>query len=138
MIITVILWITAGLLLIAALLAVLRLTLGPTALDRAVAADLITSVGIGVTALVIVWWSREDLQALMVVFALTGFFSAVAIARFFGRENALERRILTREEAAAQMREEQEREARRQALEVQGLDSDNDDGADDSDMEEDQ
>lgn len=105
--VTVLYWLSGGILILAAVLAIVRLSLGPTVLDRAVAADLLTAVGVGVTVLVILWWDRQDLRALMVIFALTGFFSSVTIARFADRENVLEAKILTPEEIA--VRDEKER-----------------------------
>ncbi len=92
-------WVAGALLLIAAFVALVRLMLGPTVLDRTVAADLVTSVAIGITALIVVWWSRFDLRALLVLFALTGFFSSVAISRFVGRETHRDRKIISRDEA---------------------------------------
>ncbi|MPN59758.1 hypothetical protein SDC9_207480 [bioreactor metagenome] len=56
-------------------------------MDRALAADLLTSVAIALTVLVIVWWNRADLQVLLVVFALTGLFSSTTIAKFIGKES---------------------------------------------------
>lgn len=81
--------ICAGMLGIAALCSVLRIAFGPTTFDRAVAVDLTTSVAIGVCALIIIWWQREDLLAMMIVFALTGFFSSVTVSRF-GKNQARE------------------------------------------------
>ncbi len=75
-------WLSAGLLIAAALLAVIRVAFGPTILDRAVATDLLTSVGIGFTVLLIVWWQRTDLLVLLVLFAITGLFSSTTISRF--------------------------------------------------------
>lgn len=110
-------WVSGAMLILAASLAIARLALGPTILDRAVAADLITAVGIGVVALLIIWWDRTDLRALMVIFALTGFFSSVTIARFTDREDVLEARILTPEETAVRDQAEKEQEEMQADLE---------------------
>lgn len=85
--ITIIYWICALFLGIAGVCAVLRVAFGPTVFDRAVAVDLTTAVAIGVCALIIVWWSRQDLLAMMIIFALTGFFSAVTVARFGSKQS---------------------------------------------------
>lgn len=114
-------WISAAMLLVAALIALFRLALGPTVLDRAVAVDLVTAVIIGMTALLIIWWDRQDLMVLMIVFALTGFFSSVTIARFSDRDDANARRILSREEAQQKERLQREKEARDAALEKKGM-----------------
>lgn len=100
------------LLAVAGLLALLRLGWGPTLLDRAVSMDVVTAVTIGTVAVIIVAWRRDDLMALLVVLALTGYFSAVTIARFAVRENPSERRILSQQEAAAVERQRRERESR--------------------------
>ena len=78
----IVLWVALGLLVVSAILAVLRVSLGPTILDRAVATDMVTSIGIALVAIVIVWWRREDLQALLILFAITGLFSSTTISRF--------------------------------------------------------
>lgn len=116
-------WISAVLLLIAALLALIRLTVGPTTLDRAVAIDLLTAVAIGVTALVIVWWVRADLLVLMIIFALTGFFSSVAIAKYSGRSNNAERKLLSKEESKMREAELQRLEETEEYLEQAGIDA---------------
>lgn len=126
MIVTVIYWISAALLVGAALLGIVRVNLGPTLLNRAVAADLVTSVGIGLTVLIIVWWNRQDLLVLLVLFALTGFFSAVSVSRFADRGSALERRILSPEEAQRRAMEDRKREERQEALEALGIDTGDD------------
>ena len=81
----IIMWVALGLLVASALLAVVRVAFGPTILDRAVATDMLTSVGIALSALLIVWWHRADLQVLLVLFALTGLFSSTTISRFLHR-----------------------------------------------------
>ncbi len=79
-------WFSASFLVGAALLAILRMAFGPSVLDRAVATDLLTSIGVAMTALIIVWWDRADLQALLIIFAITGLFSSTTISRFLERE----------------------------------------------------
>ncbi len=78
-------WLSLGLLVVSALLAVLRVAFGPTILDRAVATDLLTSIGIALIAILIVWWRRADLLVLLILFAITGLFSSTTISRFMQR-----------------------------------------------------
>ena len=85
-VIVIIEWVSAALLVVAALLAVLRVAFGPSVLDRAVATDLLTSIGVAVVALIIVWWNRSDLRALLIIFAITGLFSSTTIARFLEKD----------------------------------------------------
>ena len=84
--IDIIFWVSAAMMCVAALLVLGRLTVGPTSLDRVVALDLLTAVAIALSAILITWQGRTDLAVLLVVFALTGFFSSVVVARFAGRE----------------------------------------------------
>ncbi len=69
-------------LVLGALLALLRLALGPTALDRAVAIDVVSAAVVGVVVALIAWKGRTDLMVLLIVFTLTSFFSTVTVARY--------------------------------------------------------
>lgn len=70
-------------LLVAALvIAVYRLARGPNALDRAVALDVFSAAVIAVVVIFIAFRGRTDLGALLIVFVLTAFFSAVSVSRF--------------------------------------------------------
>lgn len=77
--------IAAVMLVAAALLALWRLAVGPTTLDRGVAADLIVAVLIaGVAAQAM--WTRSSLGLLVIlVLSLVGFTGAVALARLSAR-----------------------------------------------------
>ncbi len=76
--------ITASLvmLLVGALLALVRLALGPTALDRAIAIDVVSAAVIGVVVILIARWGRTDLMVLLIIFTLTAFFSTVTVAKY--------------------------------------------------------
>ncbi len=77
------LYVFAGVLvLLAALLTLVRLTLGPTILDRAVAVDVLTVVALAGGGLATVYSPREETMVFLVLLALTGFFSAVIVSRF--------------------------------------------------------
>ncbi len=102
--------VTVILAVIAGVLALFRIARGPTLLDRTVANDVFAAVAIDLVAVMIVWWSRADLGVLLIVLALTGFLTAVVVARFAVREDARSRRILSAEEAERQ-RVVREREA---------------------------
>lgn len=79
---TVVLWITLGMLGLAALLLLARATMGPTMLDRTVALDVLIAVlicGVGVEA------ARHDhtfTLPILLVLTLLGFVGSVSIARF--------------------------------------------------------
>lgn len=108
--------VTALMTVVAAVLALARLGMGPTLLDRAVANDVLTASGVSLVAVMIVWWQRFDLGVLLVVLALTSFLTSVVIARHSVRENRASRRILTPAEAA---RQKAEREQAARAAEEQ-------------------
>ena len=78
----VVLSVAMGLLVLAAAVAMIRLFLGPTALDRAVAVDVVSSCVIGIVIVLVAWRGRTDLMVLLIIFALTAFFSSVTVARF--------------------------------------------------------
>lgn len=80
------------------IITLVRLTLGPTLLDRAVASDIIAVGAIGLTALVAVATSRDDVMVLAIVFTLIGFLYSVTIGRFSERTDRT-KRILTPDEA---------------------------------------
>lgn len=129
--------VTALMAVAAGLLALWRLARGPSLLDRTIANDVLTAVGVGMVGVMIVGWARDDLSVLLVILALTAFISAVVISRFAVRERADVRRILTQEEADRQQaareraaREADEADAEDAALEAELPDS-ADAGADD-------
>lgn len=66
----------------AAILLVVRMTVGPTILDRSMALDVMMSVMVCAVALKTIW--REDSWAMpmLLVLASVGFVGAVSIARF--------------------------------------------------------
>lgn len=79
---TVVLWIAAGMLSVAGLLALVRVARGPSALDRVVALDVLLScliAGIGLEAA----YNEHGLTLpVLAVLALLGFLGAVTVARF--------------------------------------------------------
>lgn len=76
--------VSLGMLLAAAILTLVRLIIGPTSLDRAIAIDVVTAAVIATVIILISWWHRTDLMVLLIVFALTAFFSTVTVSRFQG------------------------------------------------------
>lgn len=79
---TIVLWVCAGMLSIAALLALTRIARGPSSLDRVVALDVLLScliAGIGLEAA----YNEHGLTLpVLAVLALLGFVGAVTVARF--------------------------------------------------------
>ncbi|MDY5403414.1 MAG: monovalent cation/H+ antiporter complex subunit F [Trueperella sp.] len=71
-----------ALLFVAALLVLMRIFRGPTALERMVALDVMTSVVIGAVALLAALTRRADLLALFVALSLVGFVGSTTLARF--------------------------------------------------------
>lgn len=66
-------------------LALLRLILGPTIMDRAVASDVLSVASVGITALLAVRTGRDDVMVLAIMFAMVGFMYSVTLGRFSER-----------------------------------------------------
>lgn len=79
---TVIYWLTGGIILATGLLSLVRLSRGPATIDRAVAVDVLTVAALAATALISIVADRAELAIFVVLLALTGFFSAVVVGRF--------------------------------------------------------
>lgn len=67
---------------LAALLAVVRMTLGPTILDRIISLDVITAVTVGGLATEAFVNQHSDTLPILVVLALVGFIGSTSVARF--------------------------------------------------------
>ena len=67
---------------IAALLVVVRITRGPTMLDRAIAFDVLVSIAIGGIVVQAATDRTADAVPLMLIVTLLGFVGSVSIARF--------------------------------------------------------
>ncbi len=79
---SVVTWASVALAGAALALSLYRLLKGPTALDRAVSVDVFAAGVVAAIVLLIVYWGRTDLAALLIVFVLTAFFSTITVARF--------------------------------------------------------
>ncbi|MDT9593338.1 monovalent cation/H+ antiporter complex subunit F [Nocardioides zeae] len=78
-----VLLVASGLLLgVAALLVVLRMTLGPTILDRAIAFDVLIAISICAIALEAAIDRSSETMPLLLMATLLGFVGSVSVARF--------------------------------------------------------
>lgn len=102
--------VSAGLLLVAALLALVRAERGPSMLDRTIALDIFATVLVAGVALEAAWSRRIDTLPILVALSMIGFVSSVTVARFAAIEPPEQRRIRTLTEVA-------EEEARLRAAE---------------------
>ncbi|NED95047.1 cation:proton antiporter [Phytoactinopolyspora alkaliphila] len=66
----------------AALLALTRMTLGPTTLDRIISLDVITAIGVGGIAIEAILNQHSSTIPILVVLALVGFIGSTTVARF--------------------------------------------------------
>lgn len=73
-----------AMLLASAVLCIARLGRGSGALNRAIALDVLTAAVIATVVVLIAWFRRYDLAVLLIIFALTAFFSTVTVARYLG------------------------------------------------------
>lgn len=79
-------WAIGGLLFFSALLTLIRITLGPSVLDRVVASDVLVSIvvcALGAYAALTDAWTTLPL---LISLALVGFMGSVAVARFVARD----------------------------------------------------
>lgn len=79
---TVVVAISAAMLVLAALMTLVRMTSGPTILDRIVALDVITAVIVGGLATEAVLNRHSDTVPILVVLSLVGFVGPTSVARF--------------------------------------------------------
>ncbi|MDN5893329.1 MAG: monovalent cation/H+ antiporter complex subunit F [Nocardioides sp.] len=79
---TVVVYICAGMLGLSTLLLLARMTMGPTMLDRTVALDVLTAVGICGVALEAALNRSTTTLPILLVLTLLGFVGSVSIARF--------------------------------------------------------
>lgn len=109
---TVVLWVAASMLSLAALLALVRVVRGPSALDRVVAMDVLLSCLIGAIGLQAAYGRHGTTLPVLAVLALLGFVGSVAIARFGADvgdddpDRREEARVEARLEAARERRDE--------------------------------
>lgn len=79
---TVILGICLAMLFVAALCVLVRITVGPTVLDRAVALDMFVALGICALAIEAAWNRHTFTLPVLLVLTLLGFVGSVGVARF--------------------------------------------------------
>ena len=107
---TIVAWICGGLLFLAGLGVVIRVSKGPTMLDRMVAVDLFTSTIVCAIAVISALTRRTDLIPVLVVLAIVGFIGSTTISRVLAHEPAAGKRMLTKEEVAKILEAERIRE----------------------------
>lgn len=83
---TVLTWMVGGLLMISAALTLLRITIGPSVLDRVVATDVLVSIVICVLGAYAALTDASTTLPLLISLSLVGFMGSVAVARFVARD----------------------------------------------------
>jgi multicomponent Na+:H+ antiporter subunit F len=83
----VVLAISGVMLAVAAFLLVMRITVGPTILDRSMALDVLMSVLVCAVAIDAAWGNDTDGLPLLLVVAMVGFAGSVAVARYASRSD---------------------------------------------------
>lgn len=86
---TAVLVVAAALLAVAALLLVVRITIGPTILDRSVALDVLVAVTVCATGLYVARTEVTFALPMLVVLAGCGMVGAVSVARYASRSDDL-------------------------------------------------
>lgn len=86
-----------------AFMTLIRLAIGPSIMDRAVASDVLAVAAVGITIVVAVRTDRTDVMVLAIIFAMTGFMYSVTLGRFSERPHeTIERQRVTPEEIRAE------------------------------------
>lgn len=83
---TVLAWLIGGLMALAALLTIARITIGPSVLDRVIASDTLVSIVVCVLGVHIALTGSRTTLPLLVSLSLVGFLGSVAVARFVARD----------------------------------------------------
>lgn len=83
---TVMAWLICGTLVLSALLLLVRITTGPSVLERVVASDALVSVVICALATYVALTDSSTSMAILVSLSLIGFMGSVAVARFVARD----------------------------------------------------
>lgn len=71
-----------GILILAVLLSSVRFIKGPTAVDRVLVFDFLTSISIAVTVLYAIWTDSEDSLSWITILAILAFVSSMALAAY--------------------------------------------------------
>ncbi len=91
----IILSIAAVVLFVSAMIGVNRIAVGPSQLDRSIAADLIVAVVVAALGLWTVWTDLSTELLILVLLSMLGFTSAVSVARMVSDRMASRRRRFT-------------------------------------------
>lgn len=86
----IVLMVSGVLLALAGVLLVVRITIGPTILDRSMALDVLMSVLVCAVAIDAVRGNDTDGLPMLLVLAMVGFAGSVAVARYSSRVNDVE------------------------------------------------
>ncbi|WP_026875923.1 monovalent cation/H+ antiporter complex subunit F [Jiangella gansuensis] len=88
---TIVIWVCAAMLAVAAALVVTRMTLGPTMLNRVVAMDVLIAIVVAGLGLEAALNQHTTTLPILVVLSLVGFVGSVSVARFAARDDKGER-----------------------------------------------
>ena len=83
---TVLAWAIGGLLAVSALLALIRITIGPSVLDRVVGSDVLVSIVVCSLGAQAALTDGSSTLPLLISLSLVGFLGSVAVARFVARD----------------------------------------------------
>lgn len=83
---TVLAWAIGGLLAVSALLALVRITIGPSVLDRVVGSDVLVSIVVCSLGAQAALTDGSSTLPLLISLSLVGFMGSVAVARFVAKD----------------------------------------------------
>ncbi|RIQ19549.1 monovalent cation/H+ antiporter complex subunit F [Jiangella rhizosphaerae] len=84
---TVVIWVCAGMLSLAAVLVLTRMTIGPTMLNRVVAMDVLIAIVVAGLGLEAALNRHATTLPILVVLSLVGFVGSVSVARFAAHDD---------------------------------------------------
>jgi multicomponent Na+:H+ antiporter subunit F len=85
---TIVAMVAGAMLLVAALLALIRVVIGPTMLNRVMAVEVIVAVVVGGLALEAAYNQHTTTLPILLALAMLGFVGATSVARFVAKERA--------------------------------------------------
>ncbi|MDO5672666.1 MAG: monovalent cation/H+ antiporter complex subunit F [Actinomycetaceae bacterium] len=110
--------IAALLLLVSGVFILLRLAIGPSTLDRAVALDMMTAILMGFLLILSASTHRQDPLVVVLMLSLVGFISSTSLARFVAPKEVTKSAPLSRAAVEQQTRYREELAARWEKLEA--------------------
>ncbi|GAT33631.1 multicomponent K+:H+ antiporter subunit F [Terrimicrobium sacchariphilum] len=90
---TIVVILALALLIAASMLALVRVLMGPTIIDRIIAFDLVAISIVGMMVILSVWWKTQLFIEIMLIFSLLGFVGTVAFVCYLHNDPSKLKRV---------------------------------------------